>query len=219
MGRWTRRQLGRFALTAGAVAAVPYWARAAQVDASLRQGVSGPDSLRAHATARGLLYGAAVNPALLDVDGVAAANTTDAYTQLVRGQTNILVAENTMKWAALRPTAQSFDFAQADRLMRFAALTGDRVRGHNLCWHEALPAWFAATANKDNARKLLVEHIQTVTARYRGQVHSWDVVNEAVNPKTGGRMDCATRLGSSWWVPTTSRWRSRPHRRPIPEPN
>lgn len=196
MGRWTRRQLGRFALTAGAVAAVPYWARAAQVDASLRQGVSGPDSLRAHATARGLLYGAAVNPALLDVDGVAAANTTDAYTQLVRGQTNILVAENTMKWAALRPTAQSFDFAQADRLMRFAALTGDRVRGHNLCWHEALPAWFAATANKDNARKLLVEHIQTVTARYRGQVHSWDVVNEAVNPKDGR----ADGLRNSPWL-------------------
>ncbi len=196
MGRWTRRRLGRFALTAGAAAVVPKWAMAKQTDASARQGESGPDSLRAHATARGLLYGAAVNPALLDVDGVAAGNTMDGYTQLVQGQTNILVAENAMKWAALRPTAQSFDFAQADRLMRFAALTGDRVRGHNLCWHEALPAWFAATANKDNARKLLVEHIQTVAVRYRGQIHSWDVVNEAVNPKDGR----ADGLRNSPWL-------------------
>jgi endo-1,4-beta-xylanase len=85
----------------------------------------------------------------------------------------------------LRPTPQSFDFAPADRLLRFAAITGDRVRGHNLCWHEQLPGWFASTANKDNARKLLVEHIQTVAGRYRGQIHSWDVVNEAVNPKDG----------------------------------
>ena len=196
MGRWTRRQLGRFALTAGAAAVMPNWARAAQIDGSARQGESGPDSLRAHATARGLLYGAAVNPALLDVDGVAAGNTADGYTQLVQRQANILVAENAMKWAALRPTAQSFDFALADRLMRFAELTGDRVRGHNLCWHEALPAWFAATANKDNARKLLVEHIQTVAGRYRGQVHSWDVVNEAVNP-TDGRAD---GLRNSPWL-------------------
>ncbi len=196
MGRWTRRQLGRFALTAGAAASLPEWARAAQIDARARQGISGPDSLRAHATARGLLYGAAVNPGLLDVDGVGAGNTTDGYTQLIQGQTNILVAENAMKWAALRPTAQSFDFALADRLMRFAALTGDRVRGHNLCWHEALPAWFAATTNKDNARKLLVEHIQTVAGRYRGQVHSWDVVNEAVNPRDGR----ADGLRNSPWL-------------------
>jgi endo-1,4-beta-xylanase len=196
MERWTRRELGRFALTAGAAAATPKWARAAQVDLSTRQRVIGSDSLRVHAVARGLLYGAAVNPALLDVDGAAAGSTADGYTQLVQGQTNILVAENAMKWAALRPTAESFDFAQADRLMRFAALAGDRVRGHNLCWHEALPAWFSATANKDNARKLLVEHIQTVAGRYRGQIHSWDVVNEAVNPKDGR----ADGLRTSLWL-------------------
>jgi endo-1,4-beta-xylanase len=131
------------------------------------------------------LYGAAVVPELLDVDGAAAGGTTDGYTRLVQSQANILVAENAMKWGPLRPTPQSFDFAPADRLLRFAAITGDRVRGHNLCWHEQLPGWFASTANKDNARKLLVEHIQTVAGRYRGQIHSWDVVNEAVNPKDG----------------------------------
>ena len=135
--------------------------------------------------ARGLAYGAAVNPALLDVDGVASGNTTDGYTRLVQAQTNMLVAENAMKWAGLRPTAQEFDFALADRMMRFAALIGARVRGHNLCWHEALPEWFKTTATKDNARKLLVEHIQTVVSRYRGQVQNWDVVNEAINPKDG----------------------------------
>jgi len=101
--------------------------------------LSGAESLRAHAAARGLLYGAAVDPALLDVEGVAAGNSTDGYTQLVEMQAGILVAENAMKWKALRPSASGFDFSQADRLMDFATLARQRVRGHNLCWHQELP--------------------------------------------------------------------------------
>jgi endo-1,4-beta-xylanase len=141
--------------------------------------------LRAHAAARGLLYGAAVIPALLDVDGIAAGRATDGYTQLVAGQAGIVVAENAMKWKELRPAADTFDFSQADRLVRFAGIAGQRVRGHNLCWHEGLPDWFKTTATKDNARRLLTQHIEIVVGRYRGQIHSWDVVNEAVEPAEG----------------------------------
>ena len=194
--RWTRRRFGQMVLAASVEGAVPRRLKASLIDAGAIPGVIGPDSLRAHAVARGLLYGAAVNPALLDVDGVAAGSTADGYTQLVQGQANLLVAENAMKWAGLRPTPEHYDFALADRLLRFAALTGDRVRGHNLCWHEALPVWFAATANKENATKLLVDHIQTVAGHYRGQIHSWDVVNEAINPKDGR----ADGLRNSPWL-------------------
>lgn len=194
--RWTRREFGRVSLAAGLGASVAAAARVAQSGGNAGPEVNGSDSLRAHAGVRGLRYGAAVVPELLDVEGVAAGRTSDAYTQLVQGQTNILVAENAMKWAALRPTAETYDFTRADRLMRFAALTGDAVRGHNLCWHEALPAWFQTTATKENARKLLVDHIQTVAARYSGQIHSWDVVNEAVDPKSGR----ADGLRSSSWL-------------------
>ena len=184
-GTLTRRQMLRYALSAGAAAALPPWAKAGQLASEARIGYTGADSLRAHALAHGLLYGAAVDPTLLDVAGVSAGNTTSAYTQLVLSQANILVAENAMKWSAMRPTAAAFNFADSDRLLRFAALAGQRVRGHNLCWHEALPSWFQAAVNKDNARNLLVEHIQTVAGRYRGQIQSWDVVNEAVDTKSG----------------------------------
>lgn len=182
---WTRRKFGRASLLAGIGACAPAWMRAAQNGGKAPSAVAGSDSLRVHAAMRGLRFGTAVVPALLEVEGVAAGNTADPYTQLIQGQANIVVAENAMKWAALRPTAETFDFVQADRLMQFVALTGDSVRGHNLCWHEALPAWFKTTATRENARKLLVDHIQTVAGRYRGRIHSWDVVNEAVNPKDG----------------------------------
>ncbi len=193
---YTRRKFCRASLLAGAAACVPPWIRSAQIAGNASTAVSEPDSLRTHASVRGLRYGAAVVPGLLDIEGVAAGVTTDAYTRLVQEQANILVAENAMKWAGLRPTAETFDFTQADRLMRFATFTGDAVRGHNLCWHEALPDWFKTTATKDNARKLLVDHIQTVAGRYRGQIHSWDVVNEAVNPSDGR----ADGLRSSPWL-------------------
>jgi endo-1,4-beta-xylanase len=180
---WTRREFVRAGLAASAAVALARGAGAANA-----AGLNGAESLRAHAQARGLFYGAAVDTELLDVDGAAAGKSTDPYTQLVLSQANIVVAENAMKWGALRPSPTTFEFTQADRLMRFAQVAEQKVRGHNLCWHEALPAWFATTATKENAQQLLVNHIQTVAGRYRGQMHSWDVVNEAVQP-TDGRPD------------------------------
>ncbi len=183
--RLTRRKLLKTALATAGATALPAWLKAAQLGPYSHVNSTGQDSLRAHALAHGLFYGAAVNPSLLDVDGLAAGNSSDPYTQLVAGQANMLVAENAMKWSALRPTPAVFNFAPADRLLRFASLAGQRVRGHNLCWHQQLPDWFKTTATRDNARLLLVEHIQAVAGRYRGQIQSWDVVNEAVEPKDG----------------------------------
>jgi len=182
----TRREFGRAALALGASAMLPGWMRAQELDAQPPSvSFSGPNSLRFHAAARGLLYGAAVNPALLDVDGAAAGGTNDIYALLVKEQAGIVVPENAMKWEGLRPAPSIFDFTQADRSMRSAALAGQKVRGHNLCWHEALPSWFKSTVNQANARTHLTQHIRTVAGHYRGQIHSWDVVNEAIDPEDG----------------------------------
>jgi len=150
--------------------------------------VSGPRSLRAHAAARGLLVGCAVNPDHLDGE-------LD-YARTVADQASIVVPENAMKWAALRPSPTQFDFRRADDVVVFALSHEQRVRGHNLCWHEAIPAWFAGTVTRENAARFLTEHIQTVAGRYAGKLHSWDVVNEAINPKDG-RPD---GLRNSPWV-------------------
>jgi endo-1,4-beta-xylanase len=143
--------------------------------------IAGQDSLRAHAAAVGLLAGGAVVPELLSLAGGA----DDAYTRTVVEQAGILVAENAMKWSSLRPSVNAFEFAAADKLFEFAARYGQLVRGHNLCWHEQLPKWFATTATAENALLLLTDHIRTVAGRYAGRVHSWDVVNEAVHIPDG----------------------------------
>lgn len=180
---FTRRQILQFA-TAGVAAAAAdlpsAFAQSNPSNAALPQDVSGSHSLRAHAATRGVLVGCAVAPALL-------ANNSQ-YARLVAAQASILVPENAMKWAALRPAPDKFDFAGGDAIVAFAQANDQKVRGHNLCWHEALPGWFASTVTKDNARQILTGHIQTVVSRYAGKIHSWDVVNEAIDP-AGTRPD------------------------------
>jgi len=141
---------------------------------------SGSGSLKAHAAARGFLFGCAVNTRLLASD--------EAYAELVREQANIVVAENAMKWEPMRPTIDTYYFDEADALVAFAERNGMKVRGHNLCWHRQLPTWFKAEATTANARGLLAAHIAQVAGRYAGRMHSWDVVNEAVLT-TDGRAD------------------------------
>jgi endo-1,4-beta-xylanase len=171
----TRREWMRQAMGVTTVAAMPQllgregWAHTV---ANGGQAISGTGSLKAHAAARGLLTGCAVNANLLRED--------EGFRNLLAGQYNIVVPENCLKWNMLRPTAKTYNFGDADSLVAFAEAHGMKVRGHNLVWHEALPGWFAGTVNKDNAQKFLVDHIRAVGGRYKGKIHSWDVVNEAI---------------------------------------
>lgn len=189
----TRRWFGRAAAGVG-VAAVAgaagvggrTWAvHRRQYANAVEADVTGANSLRAHAAARGLIYGAAVRPAWLDTDGIAGGSSRDGYTQLVAGQAHMVADEYTTDWRWVHPAPDRFDFTQPDRLMRFAKQTGMLVRGQILCWHLALPRWFKSTATRENARQLLSDHIRTLVGRYRGQVHSWVVVNEAIEPADG----------------------------------
>jgi len=129
-------------------------------------------SLAVAARRAGRLYGAAAEPGPLETDR--------DFADLFRRQCAVLTAENALKWNALRPSIDSYDFIDADRLVDFVRRNGLRMHGHGLVWHEALPAWFAGAVDAANARRLLGEHIRTVVGRYAGVIGSWDVVNEAV---------------------------------------
>jgi endo-1,4-beta-xylanase len=133
-------------------------------------------TLRAAGTRKNLLVGSAVSHSQLQ---------NASLTPILAEQCNILVAENEMKWWATEPERGQYDFTEADELMVFAERNSMRVRGHNLCWHEYQPPWFANMATRENAAGLLRGHIQTVAGRYAGRIHSWDVINEAIDPDSG----------------------------------
>jgi endo-1,4-beta-xylanase len=134
-------------------------------------------SIRAAGAGRGILAGCAVNVRALRSDA--------AYKKLLEEQVGIVVGENEFKFGPLRPSPTTFFFEDADFLAAFVEANGMKLRGHNFVWHRQLPKWFDSYVTKENAEQVLVNHIEVVGGRYAGKIHSWDVVNEAVQVSDG----------------------------------
>ncbi len=109
------------------------------------------------------------------------------YTAIIKAECGLVVPENEMKWQAVRPSPTTFAFERMDEIVRWAQANALAVRGHTLLWHR--PQWFPNWLNTYDfganpvreAERLLTEHIQTVTRRYKGIIASYDVVNEAID--------------------------------------
>jgi endo-1,4-beta-xylanase len=106
---------------------------------------------------------------------------------LVRREFNSITPENVLKWESVEPRNGEFSFALADQFVDFGVQHKLFIIGHNLCWHSQLPAWVSqpdpghAQLTKEVLLARLRNHIVTVAGRYRGKIHGWDVVNEALN--------------------------------------
>ena len=60
------------------------------------------------------------------------------------------------------------------------------MHGHNLIWYQALPNWVLNFQGDTAAwENLFKTHIQSEATHYKGQVASWDVVNEALRDDNG----------------------------------
>jgi hypothetical protein len=78
----------------------------------------------------------------------------------------------------------SYDFRQADELVRFAQIHQMKVRGHCLVWGRYNPDWL--TQGHFTTQQLLTASPRTHHSRdehYAGQVFAWDVINEALDEK------------------------------------
>ena len=128
-------------------------------------------SLAALAAARNLVYGAAA----------ASYEFRDAdFPPLLAQQAAMLVPEYEMKRHVVEPQPGAYDFSGIDTLMDFAKAHGMAFRGHPLVWYAANPPWLenAVLAARDD--RLLTGYIAALAGRYRGRMHSLDVVNEAL---------------------------------------
>jgi endo-1,4-beta-xylanase len=124
------------------------------------------------------VVGAALNAQQItgrDTEGIA----------LVKRHFNSIVAENCMKSGPIQPKEGVFDFSLSDRFVAFGQENNMHIVGHTLIWHSQVPNWFFTDhEGKEVSPEVLTErmktHIHTVVGRYKGKIHGWDVVNEAV---------------------------------------
>lgn len=131
--------------------------------------------------------GAAVEPEQL----------TKTEGELLKKHYNVIVAENVMKPAVIQPLEGIYNWASADRIIKFARDNGMEVRYHTLVWHQQCSDWFfldkdgkdmtqetdalKRAANKELLLQRLEKHITAVVERYKDQVKYWDVVNEVID--------------------------------------
>jgi endo-1,4-beta-xylanase len=139
--------------------------------------VVGKNSLKNRAKAKGLIYGAfpeADHQNFKDDPKLRSIFSKDCGL-IVTG----------VYWDQIRPSATTFNFERADYFAKFAADNKMLLRGHPLVYYDSLPSWLKTTITHQNAKKIFTDHLETVVKRYAGKMHSWDVVNEAIDVGDG----------------------------------
>ncbi|MFO7869463.1 MAG: endo-1,4-beta-xylanase [Bacteroidales bacterium] len=101
--------------------------------------------------------------------------------EIVLKHFNSTTAENSMKWQYISPEKGRFNFDDADDFVTFSDTNNLKVIGHTLVWHSQLPSWVREITDSAELRKIMYTHIDTLAGRYKGNIHGWDVVNEAFN--------------------------------------
>lgn len=137
------------------------------------------------------LIGVALNTGM-----VSGANPRAA--EIAAKQFSSLTPENDMKWQAVHPERDRYDFKASDAYVEFGQKHRMEVIGHTLVWHSQTPEWVFQGGNGGPAtREVLLQrmrdHIHTVVGRYKGRIKGWDVVNEAISDGPQGLRDSPWR--------------------------
>ncbi len=136
-----------------------------------------PDrSLRERAAAHGRFYGCAAGSYQL---------AEQDFAQALAREANMLVPEYELKRLTVEPKPGQFDYSGADKLLAFATAHGMKMRGHTLVWYASNPDWLEEKVLAAPDDEVLTDYAGRLVGRYRGRMHSWDVVNEAIYLKDG----------------------------------
>ena len=158
-------RIGASGIAAGAVAIAPLTAR---------QDVALKDLMP-----KGMVIGVAINQRQSDgVDTAAVEHHHEAVQSDQPGEP--------AQVPAVHPAADRYAFDAQDRYVQFGARSQDAGRRPQPRVAQQTPAWvFQGADGKPADRATLLarmrDHIHTVVGRYKGKIHGWDVVNEAID--------------------------------------
>ena len=132
------------------------------------------------------------------------------YKDVILTQFDEITSENRMKPVNIHPREDIFSWTGMDRIVEFAEQHNLRVRGHGLVYEKVLPDWLykdedGNTASKEVVMARLERHVKTIVGRYRGRIHSYDVVNEVFGHEDWDTREL-TRICGIGFVPLVYKW-------------
>jgi len=166
----SRREFVRGLLAAAISTSVP-----------LRLPAAEQPALEAVAADKGILFGSCLGAVRM---------ADPHYLDILRRECSVLVPENEFKSYVIAAEPGRYNFAPGERIAGFAKSSGMKLRGHTLLWNrpEFMPQWLRDSFGALSARSgeaYLRKYIRHVCRHFGAQVHSWDVVNETIDPQTG----------------------------------
>lgn len=105
----------------------------------------------------------------------------EEYARLVMANVGEIGAENALKPQFLQPQEGKFAWEEFDALVDLAGRRDKQVHGHTLVFGEANPQWMeeaVRNASPEEALRIMRDHITAVVSRHKGEVATWDVINE-----------------------------------------
>lgn len=102
--------------------------------------------------------------------------------KIIAKQFSVVTVQNEMKFQFIHPQRDLYSFKEADQVVDFALANGLKVHGHTFVYDTSLPAWITQQDQYDSQdlKNIIYDHIRTVIGYYKGKVHEWDLVNEAM---------------------------------------
>lgn len=165
---WLLRSLGARSLKKGDLRVVE--------SPALKLNQQKTDSLRnlAALLPRKIKVGAAIsyNPLFAD----------EQYKTIAMREFNSITPEESMKAQFIHPAKDKYVFTEADNIVAIAKANNVAVHGHTLVFAKANPSWIT-DAPKQELQKIMTDHVTNIVGHFKGQVGSWDVVNEPLSEK------------------------------------
>ncbi|KAJ3919063.1 endo-1,4-beta-xylanase C precursor [Lentinula edodes] len=133
------------------------------------------------------------NPEFTDAAYLAILSDNTYFGQITPG--------NSMKWDATEPEQGTFTFSGGDAVVSLAQGNSQLVRGHNCVWYNQLPSWVTSGSWTNATLTAAVQnHCSTLVSHYKGDMYSWDIINEPFNDDGTWRSDVFYNTMGTYFV-------------------
>ena len=100
---------------------------------------------------------------------------------LLKKEFNSITSENNLKWMYIEPSPNNFNFVISDKFVALGEKNNMYIVGHTLVWHSQIADYMNEITDSVKMANYMESHIRALVGRYKNRIHSWDVVNEALN--------------------------------------